>query len=30
MAYGVLRDIPLHEVEIETPLESTTGKIIDG
>ena len=30
MAYEVLRDIPTHEIEIETPLESTTGKVIDG
>jgi uracil phosphoribosyltransferase len=30
MAYEVLRDIPLHDIEIETPLETTTGKTIDG
>ena len=30
MAYEVLRDIPMHEIDIETPLESTTGKVIDG
>lgn len=30
MAYEVLRDIPLHDIEIETPLETTTGRIIDG
>src|SRR6201985_2429565 len=30
MAYEVLRDMPLHDVEIETPLESTTGRVIDG
>ena len=30
MAYEVLRDMPMHEIEIETPLESTTGKVIDG
>ncbi len=30
MAYEVLRDMPMHEIAIETPLESTTGKIIDG
>ncbi|WP_099025053.1 uracil phosphoribosyltransferase [Mycolicibacterium palauense] len=30
MAYEVLRDIPLHDVEIETPLETTVGKVIDG
>jgi uracil phosphoribosyltransferase len=30
MAYEVLRDIPLHEVEIETPLEAATGTVIDG
>ncbi|MFN3007641.1 uracil phosphoribosyltransferase [Mycolicibacterium wolinskyi] len=30
MTYEVLRDIPLHEIEIDTPLESTTGAVIDG
>jgi uracil phosphoribosyltransferase len=30
MAYEVLRDIPMHEVEIETPLERTTGNVVDG
>ena len=30
MAYEVLRDIPLHDIEIETPLETTIGKVIDG
>jgi uracil phosphoribosyltransferase len=30
MAYEVLRDIPMHEVQIETPLETTTGQLIDG
>jgi uracil phosphoribosyltransferase len=30
MAYEVLRDIPVHEIEIETPLERTTGNVIDG
>jgi uracil phosphoribosyltransferase len=30
MAYEVLRDMPMHEVEIETPLEHTTGNVIDG
>ncbi|CKH94166.1 uracil phosphoribosyltransferase [Mycolicibacterium smegmatis] len=30
MAYEVLRDIPLHDVEIETPLEHMTGTVIDG
>jgi uracil phosphoribosyltransferase len=30
MAYEVLRDMPMHEIAIETPLESTTGNIIDG
>ncbi|HEX5144980.1 MAG TPA: uracil phosphoribosyltransferase [Mycobacterium sp.] len=30
MAYEVLRDLPLHEVDIETPLEHTTGRIVDG
>src|SRR3954447_10615411 len=30
MAYEVLRDIPLHDVEIETPLETMTGRMVDG
>ncbi|QEM46979.1 uracil phosphoribosyltransferase [Mycolicibacterium grossiae] len=30
MAYEVLRDIPTQEVEIQTPLEQTTGEVIDG
>jgi len=30
MAYEVLRDMPMHDVEIETPLESATCKVIDG
>jgi uracil phosphoribosyltransferase len=30
MAYEVLRDIPLHDVEIATPLETMTGRMIDG
>ncbi|MEN0140389.1 MAG: uracil phosphoribosyltransferase [Rhodococcus sp. (in: high G+C Gram-positive bacteria)] len=30
MTYEVLRDIPMQEVEIETPLEVTTGRVIDG
>jgi len=30
MAYEVTRDMPMQEVEIETPLEATTGKVIDG
>ncbi len=30
MAYEVTRDVPLQEVEVETPLEVTTGKVIDG
>ncbi|ART69954.1 uracil phosphoribosyltransferase [Mycobacterium dioxanotrophicus] len=30
MAYEVLRDVPVHEIEIDTPLESTTGRVIDG
>lgn len=30
MAYEVLRDMPLHEIEIETPLETMTGNVIDG
>lgn len=30
MAYEVTRDMPLHAVEIETPLEKTTAHMIDG
>ncbi|MEO8751756.1 MAG: uracil phosphoribosyltransferase [Casimicrobiaceae bacterium] len=30
MAYEVTREIPMHEVEIETPLERMTGRLIDG
>lgn len=30
MSYEVLRDIPVHDIDIETPLESTTGAVIDG
>lgn len=30
MAYEVTRDMPLQDVEIETPLEKTTGRVIDG
>lgn len=30
MAYEVLRDIPMQEIDIETPLEATTGRVIDG
>ena len=30
MAYEVTRDMPLQDVEIETPLEIMTGKVIDG
>ena len=30
MAYEVTRDMPLQDVTIETPLESTTGQMIDG
>jgi uracil phosphoribosyltransferase len=30
MAYELLRDIPMHEVKIETPLEVTSGNAIDG
>jgi uracil phosphoribosyltransferase len=30
MVYEVLRDIPVQEIEIETPLETTTGRVIDG
>ncbi len=30
MAYEVTRDMPMHEVEIETPICSMTSKLIDG
>jgi uracil phosphoribosyltransferase len=30
MAYEVLRDMPMHEIEIETPLETMTSNVIDG
>ena len=30
MAYEVTRDVPLQDVQIETPLETMTGKMIDG
>ena len=30
MAYEVTRDMPMHEVEIETPLERMKSKLIDG
>ena len=30
MAYEVTRDMPLQEVQIETPLEVMTGQVIDG
>jgi uracil phosphoribosyltransferase len=30
MAYEVTRDMPMHEVEIETPLEKMTSRLIDG
>ncbi|MDB5743261.1 MAG: uracil phosphoribosyltransferase [Polaromonas sp.] len=30
MAYEVTRDMPLQDVEIQTPLETMTGKMIDG
>ena len=30
MAYEITRDMPMQEVEVETPLETTTGQIIDG
>ena len=30
MAYEVTRDMPTHDVEIETPLEKMTAKMIDG
>lgn len=30
MAYEVTRDMPMQDVEIETPMEKTTGRVIDG
>ncbi|MFC5523463.1 uracil phosphoribosyltransferase [Polaromonas jejuensis] len=30
MAYEVTRDMPMQEIEIETPLEKTTSRMIDG
>jgi uracil phosphoribosyltransferase len=30
MAYEVLRDIPTQDFEVETPLETTVGQVIDG
>ncbi len=30
MAYEVLRDVPMHEIEINTPLEPMTSRLIDG
>lgn len=30
LAYEVTRDMPMHEVEIETPLESMRSRLIDG
>lgn len=30
MTYEVLRDIPMHEIPIETPFESTTGMVVNG
>jgi uracil phosphoribosyltransferase len=30
MAYEVTREMPLHDIEIQTPLERTTGRVIDG
>jgi uracil phosphoribosyltransferase len=30
MAYEVTRDMPLQDVEVETPLETMTGRMIDG
>ena len=30
MAYEVTRDMPMQTIEIETPLETTTGQVIDG
>lgn len=30
MAYEVMRDMPLQDIQIETPLETMTSKVIDG
>jgi uracil phosphoribosyltransferase len=30
MAYEVLREVATHEVEVETPMERTSGRVIDG
>jgi uracil phosphoribosyltransferase len=30
MAYEITRDMPLHDVQIQTPLETMTGQLIDG
>ena len=30
LAYEVTRDFPMHEIEIETPLEKMTSRVIDG
>ena len=30
MAYEVTRDMPMHEIEIETPLETMRARLIDG
>ena len=30
MAYEVTRDMPMQEIEVRTPLETTTGRVIDG
>ncbi|MBS0340945.1 MAG: uracil phosphoribosyltransferase [Proteobacteria bacterium] len=30
MAYEVTRDVPMQEIDIETPLEATKGRVIDG
>src|ERR1700712_610993 len=30
MAYEVTRDMPMQDIEIETPLETMTAKVIDG
>lgn len=30
MAYEITRDMPTHDVQIETPLETMTGQLIDG
>lgn len=30
MAYEVMRDVAVHEIEVETPLGTTTGNVMDG